>query len=107
MEQFNAETVGLIIRNYRKQAGLTQFELAEIAEIDEKQLGKIERGVHYPSVPTFLRIIKALNIDVNVFYTDSTQEISHEESKLMKLIKTSSAKELDLVCKIIEVIKNS
>lgn len=107
MEQFKSLTIGSIIKKYRKQAGLTQFELAETIEIDEKQLGKIERGVHFPSVPTFLRIIKVLNIDIKVFYTDNAQEISHEETRLMKLIKSSSAKELDLVCRIIEVIKNN
>lgn len=107
MENHNASTIGLIIKNHRKQAGFTQFELSELIEIDDKQLGKIERGVHYPSVPTFLKIIKALNIDINEFYSGETSKTSIEEGRLMRLIRTSSQKELDLVYKILEVIRNN
>ncbi len=107
MGNYNASTIGLIIKNHRKQAGLTQFELSELIEIDDKQLGKIERGVHYPSVPTFLKIIKALNIDINEFYSGDTPSTSVEESRLMRLIRTASPKELDLVYKILEVIRNN
>lgn len=106
METLDSIKTGELIRTHRKAQHLTQFELAEIADIDEKQLGKIERGVHYPSVPTFLKIIKALNIDVNVFYSENSKKIKTEESKLMKLIRKSSPKELDTVCKIIEIIQD-
>ena len=107
MEQLNAQNIGLLIKSYRKQAGLTQYELAEKIEIDEKQLGKIERGVHYPSVPTFLKIIKTLNMDINLFYTENIPLISNEESKLTRLIKSSNQKELDLAYKILETIREN
>ncbi len=107
MENHNASTIGLIIKNHRKQAGFTQFELSELIEIDDKQLGKIERGVHYPSVPTFLKIIKTLNINIEEFYFDNSASVSPQESKLMRLIRASSQKELELVYKILEVIRNN
>lgn len=107
MEQIKAQTIGLLVKNYRKQAGLTQYELAEKIEIDEKQLGKIERGVHYPSVPTFLKIIKTLNMDINLFYAENVPVISHEEGKLTRLIKSSTPKEINLAYKILEAIKEN
>ena len=83
------------------------MELLKLIEIDKKQLDKIERGVHYSSVPTFLKIIKALNIDINEFYSGETSKTSVEESRLMLLIRTFSTKELDLVYKILEVVRNN
>lgn len=102
MKTLDTKQTGELIKTYRKMQKYTQFQLAEIAGIDEKQLGKIERGVHYPSVPTFLKIIKALNINVNEFYTDCTDNTY--DSKLFYLIRNASAKKLDLVCKIFEVV---
>lgn len=81
--------------------------MAEKIEIDEKQLGKIERGVHYPSVPTFLKIIKTLNMDINLFYSENIPIISNEESKLTRLIKSSNPKELNLAYKILETIREN
>lgn len=105
MKNIDANTVGLIIRHARKQAAMTQFELAENAEIDSKQLGKIERGIHYPSVPTFLKLIQILKIDVSIFYKDKQPQITLEEQDCIQLIKSLTEKELGLAVKIIEAIK--
>ena len=105
MEILDIKQTGEIIRACRKAKNYTQFKLAEIAGIDEKQLGKIERGVHYPSVPTFLKIIEALKIDISIFYSDSSKNQTSSEIRLMKLINTSSEKELDMACQILELVR--
>lgn len=107
MKNFDAMTVGSLIKQFRKQAGLTQFELAEKVEIDSKQLGKIERGIHYPSVPTFLKLIKVLDIDVNIFYEGKPANVAFDEGYFLQLIKSLSEKERLLAIKIIEAIKNT
>lgn len=38
------EKLGDNIRNYREQQGFTQEKLAELSNISEKHLSKIERG---------------------------------------------------------------
>ena len=107
MKNFDAITVGTLIKKFRKQAGLTQFELAEQVEIDSKQLGKIERGIHYPSVPTFLKLIKVLDIDVKIFYEEKPINATFEEGYFLQLIKSLSEKERALAIKIIEAIKTT
>ena len=107
MRNFNSETIGKLIKWYRKQARLTQFELAERVEIDSKQLGKIERGIHYPSVPTFLKLIKVLDIDIKNFYEETPKDTGEKELRCVQLIKSLSEKEIDLAIKIIEVIKSN
>ena len=102
MEQLTTEQVGNIIRYFRKKAGITQFQLAEYISIDDKQLGKIERGVHYPSLPTFLKLIKILNINIDEFYYNKNFKI--EEDKLIQLIRKLNPKQTELAYKIIKTI---
>ena len=108
MEQISALKVGKLIKEYRNLAGLTQFELAEIINIDERQMSKIERGVHYPSVPTFLKLIKVLTIDIEKLYSDITDikigEISSSQNKLMRFARTAKEDEIKLACKILDVV---
>ena len=105
MDIIDAQTLGSLIKYYRKAANLTQYELADMIEIDDKQLGKIERGVHYPSLTTFLKLIKVLNIDIKTLYSDSSS--NENVSKLINLIGHLPTKELDIAYKIIDVIAQS
>ena len=95
--------MGQIIKLHRKMAGLTQFQLSELVETDEKQLGKIERGLHYPSVPLFLKLIDVLNIDIEKFYPQKSKNMAN--NNLTNLLKNSSKKELDLVYNFLKTIK--
>ena len=104
MDEISAQQIGLIIKRFRKQAGYTQFELAELIGIDDKQVGKIERGIHYPSVPTFLKMLKVLQIGIDKFYSGSIMPISEGENELMRLIRKLSPKQSEKVCKLIKIV---
>lgn len=52
-----------ILKKMRLEKHLTQFEVAELAEIDEKYYGQIERGINSPTLNIFIKIIKALEIN--------------------------------------------
>lgn len=51
---------GQIIRDIRKEAGVTQSELADKIGADKSYVSRVERGEIMPSVGTFYRIIAAL-----------------------------------------------
>lgn len=102
MQIINSNEMGQIIKMHRKMSGFTQFQLAELVETDEKQLGKIERGLHYPSVPLFLKLLNVLQIDIKKFYHKNN--ISTEDN-LTTLLKTASKKELELVYNFLKTIK--
>lgn len=104
MEELSAVQIGTLIKYYRKNSGLTQFELAEMVGIDDKQIGKIERGVHYPSVPTFLKLIKILQISIDKFYTTDNTQILASENRLSRLIRKLSPEQANKAYKIIKVI---
>jgi len=58
--------LGETVRKYRKQASLSQEDLAEKASLHPVYIGKIERGEQWISLHALLRIAHALNVRVSV-----------------------------------------
>jgi transcriptional regulator with XRE-family HTH domain len=56
--------VGDKIRHYRKQAQLTQEELAEKADLHHNFIGEVERGNMETSLTSLLKVAKALQVKV-------------------------------------------
>lgn len=58
-----ARVVGERIRAIRNRLGLSQEDVANLAEMHPTNYGKIERGAANPSLTTLLRIADALDAD--------------------------------------------
>ena len=54
--------VGILLRYYRKLKNITQTELAESAEINEKYYSKIERDENNPTYTVLSKIVNALDM---------------------------------------------
>lgn len=61
-EEYNAQ----ILLDARKNAGLTQTELAERIGADKGYISRIERGLIVPSVSTLYRIASAMGLTVEL-----------------------------------------
>ena len=59
-EEYNAD----ILRNARKEAGITQSELAQRIGADKAFISKVEHGHTVPTVSSFYRIVSALGMQV-------------------------------------------
>ncbi len=59
-EEYNAD----ILRNARKEAGITQSELAQRIGADKAYISKVEHGRTVPTVSSFYRIVSALGMQV-------------------------------------------
>ena len=59
--------VGLNIGYYRREAGMTQLELAERADISRVHMGRIERGDGV-SLGTMVAISNALGVELYKFF---------------------------------------
>ena len=55
-----------ILLDARKEAGVTQSELADRLSVTKSYISRIENGVITPSVATFYRIMNALGMRVEV-----------------------------------------
>ena len=52
------------LEELRKNAGLTQQELSESADVSRKSINAIENGIYVPSTVLALKIATVLNCDV-------------------------------------------
>lgn len=59
------KAIGIRIRNYRLQAGLTQDKLAELADCHPTYIGQIERGEKNLTVESLARISVSLKVPLN------------------------------------------
>ena len=83
-------TLGIRIKEARKQCNMTQEVLAEKADIGTVYLGEIERGLKMPSLNVLIQIIEALNVSADYllrFEVSSGKEYVFDEltTKLEKL----------------------
>tara|TARA_B100001939_G_scaffold125453_1_gene108771 strand:- start:3691 stop:3903 length:213 start_codon:yes stop_codon:yes gene_type:complete len=56
------------LEDLRKEAGLTQQDLSEKAEVSRKSINAIENGVYVPSTVLALKIAKTLNCKVESIF---------------------------------------
>ena len=65
------KALGANIRKMRKAKSLTMEELANTAEIEYRQLGRIERGEINTSVLSLLRLADSLEIELYLLFVFS------------------------------------
>ena len=66
MAHMGAKTVavafGHVLRDCRVNAGVTQEQLADLANIDRTYVSLLERGLRQPTLETLFRLARALSI---------------------------------------------
>ena len=86
------EKLGDNIRNYREMRGFTQEKLAELSNISEKHLSKIERGKINIKIDTLVNIATALSVSVDKLLSETSayvkpnyiSQITYHLSKLSR-----------------------
>ena len=58
--------IGEQLRNRRKELGITQPHLAEIAEVSINTLYKIERGEANPTLKVLFRLLEVLGLEIHI-----------------------------------------
>ena len=58
------ERVGLNLQRLRREAGLSQEELADRSRVHQTYISGVERGVRNPTVLVLQRIAQALELDI-------------------------------------------
>lgn len=70
-----------MFERYRKIAGLTQEQVAELTNISWRQLQRIEKGISIPTIETFAKLVKVLNISIDdtLNYINQFTDIKEKE----------------------------
>lgn len=103
----DAHIIGNKLLTFRKQKGLTQAEVAELAEISDRTYADIERGSTNMRMETLVSICKALNITPNQILIDDDNSLMIEQEKLFKQLNSCKTKERETALKLLSVYLNS
>jgi len=106
-EMNNLKLFGKRIKELRKNKKLTQEQLGELVGVDYKQIGNIETGTYFTTMPTLEKIALALDVEIEELFS-----FNHNNSKefllneITKMINNTQEDKLKLIYKIIKNIIN-
>lgn len=87
---------GRKIKEYRKKKNLTQAQLAELVNVDDKHISCIESGKNFPSADLIERLATSLGVEpkdlFEFYYLQDTEDLKADiENMLEKLNKDELA----------------
>lgn len=93
---------GQRIKELRSKRGITQYQLAELANIDPKHMSHIETGRSFPKADLIEKLAHALNIDYTEFFkTEHLQERKNKIEKINQILNCVCEKDLNVLYRII------
>lgn len=108
MEKDVPKQLGIRVRAARENAGLTQEELAERAEIDKDSVSSVERGRTFPSLRTMYDLAIGLGVDVVELIppTGPTKSAARakSEAEIRELLRNANDKQLRMIRNIVAAV---
>ena len=101
------ELLGSRMRYLRKKRGLTQERLAEIANVDVKYMGNIERGRENPTIGVLEKIASALVVKIHQLL-DFEHEVRGKRllrRHITRVLDTCDERELQTILKLVNAMK--
>ena len=93
---------GLRLKELRNKKGITQYQLAEMVDIDPKHMSHIETGRSFPKADLIEKFANALKIDyTKLFKTEHLQPKGTLIKQINALLLKASDEELKNIYKII------
>jgi transcriptional regulator with XRE-family HTH domain len=88
------------LRTLRVDRGLTQEDLAELAEISPDSIRKLERGSFSPTLRTLDKLARGLKIPLPSLLELGVQREPERVSRLVALLATRPEPQVDLVLRL-------
>lgn len=106
--ELDYKAIGIRIRRFRKELGLTQQTLAEMSNQEPSNISHIERGATKLSLPTIVSISNALGTTIDELLCDSLEGARHPyEHEVAELLEDCSHRELKIITNTIRALKEN
>lgn len=93
---------GARIKELRIKKGITQYQLAELINIDPKHMSHIETGRSFPKADLIEKLASALELNyTHLFETKHLQDRQKKLDEINIILKNISDKDLNIIYKII------
>lgn len=73
LNNIDYQLIGIRLKSYRQDAGLTQEKLAEILSYSPGYISQIERGLTRPNIDTLAMICNVLDCDISTLLAQTNQ----------------------------------
>ncbi len=96
---------GLKLKSLRTAKGLTQAQLAEMADLHEKHISKLELGICKPNFETLNKIFKALDLNMDEVDVELTNVSANDNPfyiKSMQILNEADEKEIEFYYSILK-----
>lgn len=107
MVEIDKELIAKKIKMARKRLGLRQEDLAKELGISTNHICRIEQAVYVPSLQTFLKMVEVLKLDLIDFGVKSPENKNPLVEEILKIINTSSDKELEFYLKCLKTLSEN
>lgn len=78
--------VGRRVADLRKAAGMSQAEVAELADLSNESISRLERGVTMPSLEKLVKIVEAMNVEPKeLLEWEKDREVSEKDQLIRSL----------------------
>lgn len=105
MEDTFLKDLGKSIKHLRKQNGMTQEMLGELADLCPKHLGEIERGDANPSIAVVYKIANALNREPSDILNIKSNILSKKEYYLKKICALLREQDETMLCNVLQAME--
>lgn len=104
--ELDYQALGLRIRKFRQQKGLTQARASELVGIEPSYLSHIERGATKLSLPTLVSIANLLDVSADeLLYGNLKQERHVSIEELEQLLSDCSDREVRAIIEFAKTAK--
>ena len=98
--------ISTVIRETRKEKGLTQEGLAELIGVTPGYVGQLERNETTPSAVILSKIVEVLGIDANSLFFEQTEAMSLSREIAIRASRLSKENQ-EIVLGIINIIEQA
>lgn len=103
----NNQKIGNKLFSIRKEAGLTQAEVAEKANISDRTYADIERGDSNMRAESMINICNALQITPNDIFVDNDTPQNLQKEEILNRLNECTPKELETALEFLDVYLRS
>lgn len=97
-----AKQIGQAVAKYRKLAGLSQAQVAELMGLSNDAISRMERGTIVLNVPRLFEFAQLFNCDVSDLLSATSQDINKQAQYLAQLLQKLNESERTKLLSLIE-----
>ena len=103
----NYYEIGQRIRNYRKQRGLSQEQLAEAVNISVTHMSHIETGNTKLSLPVLVALAGVLQVACDDLLSGNDDATAEAVNSVMRVVRECSLPQLNVIAAVARAVKEN